>query len=490
MGTGFEARQGRLTELLGSGSPLDLRTGTLVVIPSITFPESELRKIVGIQYYEERLMFLLLLLENPELRIVYPTSLRIEEPIVDYYLRFVSDEHKPGDRLYLLALWDQQPRSLTEKLLDSPEALDRMKTLAGDDSVMVSFNVTSYERALAEKLEVPLYGCPHELIPWGFKTGSRQIALEAGVPVLDGAEDLHSIEEVETALFALRERQPDAVAAVLKLNEGFSGQGNAIIGLKTLRSPLSRTGTVFCASEETWSSFGPKIAEQGAIVELLLRVPGATSPSVQVRIAPDGSYEILSTHDQILGGPDNQVYLGCRFPANERYRVKIQRAGLAIAEVLASKGVMGAFGIDFVVMPGEDPDLFLSEINMRLGGTTHPYLMTKAVTGGTYDMDAGHLIVDGAPRYYVATDNMKSSGSVGLLPEQLISAVDEEGLGFDPVTKTGTTLHLLGALERFGKFGMTCVAASMPEADDLFERVSDLVKTLRPRTDAEDAVET
>lgn len=476
----FEARQAELVPLLGSGSPLDLESGTLVVIPSITFPESELRKIVGIQYYEERLLFLLLQLANPGLRIVYPTSLRIEEPIVDYYLRFVPSEVKPGDRLYLLSLWDPQPRSLTEKLLDNDEAIERIRALAEPPAVLASFNVTEHERALADRLEIPLYGCPHDLIPWGFKTGSRQIAQEAGVPVLDGAEDLTSLEQVEDALFDLKEKQPDSIAAVLKLNEGFSGQGNAIIELKTLRRPITLAGTVFCANEETWTSFGPKIEAQGAIVELLLRVPGATSPSVQVRIAPDGSHEIISTHDQILGGPDNQVYLGCRFPADARYRSKIQEAGRAVAKVLADKGVMGAFGIDFVVMPGDDPEIYLSEINMRLGGTTHPYLMAKAVTGGEYDMDTGELMVDGAPRYYVSTDNLKSGNFVGLLPERLIAAVDDAGLGFDPSTKTGATLHLLGALERYGKFGIVCIGTSPAEADDLYEKVLDVVEPLRP----------
>ena len=47
-----------------------LERGTIVVLPSATFPESELRKIVGIQHYEERLLCTTLLLRDPELRIV------------------------------------------------------------------------------------------------------------------------------------------------------------------------------------------------------------------------------------------------------------------------------------------------------------------------------------------------------------------------------------------------------------------------------------
>src|SRR5687768_2608707 len=95
----FADRQRQLVEMLGSGSASDMRSGTLVVVPSLTFPEAELRKIVGIQFYEERLLFLLLLLRYPDLRIVFVSSVRVEEPIVDYYLRFIPPELRPGDRL-------------------------------------------------------------------------------------------------------------------------------------------------------------------------------------------------------------------------------------------------------------------------------------------------------------------------------------------------------------------------------------------------------
>src|SRR3954466_15617302 len=48
----------------------DLERGAIVVLPSATFPESELRKIVAIQRYEERLLCTTLLLANPDLRLL------------------------------------------------------------------------------------------------------------------------------------------------------------------------------------------------------------------------------------------------------------------------------------------------------------------------------------------------------------------------------------------------------------------------------------
>ena len=76
----------------------DLDRGTIVVLPSATFPEAELRKIVGIQHYEERLLCTTLRLANPEQRIVYITSLPLDEAIIEYYLRHRAERERDCDK--------------------------------------------------------------------------------------------------------------------------------------------------------------------------------------------------------------------------------------------------------------------------------------------------------------------------------------------------------------------------------------------------------
>ena len=315
-----------LRERLGGLGPTEMEAGTLLVIPSITFPEVELRKIVGIQFYEERMLCLLLLLRNPRLRVVYVSSLPIDSFIVDYYLSFLPDPESARDRLELIAVRDDEPRALTYKLLDHPEIMKSIRDAIDDpgEACAVVFNVTPAEQALCRSLGVALYGPHADLIPLGSKSGSRKMARDAGVPVLEGAEDLTSLADIESAIVTMRGRRPQAGAAVIKLNNGFSGQGNAIIELERVTSPLTATETLFCAENESWASYLPKVEAEGAIVEELTRGTGTVSPSVQLRILPDGSSEVVSTHDQILGGPDDQVYLGCRFPASEAYRAPIQ----------------------------------------------------------------------------------------------------------------------------------------------------------------------
>jgi len=55
---------------------------------------------------------------------------------------------------------------------------------------------------------VPLNGCDPRLAHLGTKSGSRKIFREAGVPLPEGFEDLHTPHDVETALEELRGRRP------------------------------------------------------------------------------------------------------------------------------------------------------------------------------------------------------------------------------------------------------------------------------------------
>jgi hypothetical protein len=471
----FEELQRTFAVRYPASDPLDLGEGTVVVLPSLSFPTAELRKIVGIGYYEERLLFLLLLLRRPGVKIVYLTSMPVEEAVVDYYLGFLPDPAGARARLHMLAVGDPAPRSLTAKLLDHPELLDRVRELCeGPGGAFVQpFNVTADEQELAERLGLPLYGPPAALASLGSKTGSRRVARLAGVPVLNGAEDLRSVEAVEDAARHLQRRAvPPVDAVVIKLNDGFSGQGNAVVFLQGMNGSLLDSPVVFCAEEESWSSFAAKIAEGGAVVEELLAAPDMVSPSVQLRILPGGTPLVLSTHSQVLGGPNRQVYLGCRFPAEPSYRDQIQAAAERVGRLLAARGVIGYFGVDFFVVPqGTRQQVYLAEINLRVGGTTHPFGMASLVTDGSYDTASGHLVAGGRAKSYLATDNLKSARLTGRQPQEVIDQVARLGLAYDHRRRTGATMHLLGALREYGKMGVTCIGDTEDEARQLYREV-------------------
>ena len=58
----------------------------------MTLDQSELRNLVGAPFYEERLLFLLIRLRNPQAHVVYVTSQPVHPVILDYYLN-ASDRH-------------------------------------------------------------------------------------------------------------------------------------------------------------------------------------------------------------------------------------------------------------------------------------------------------------------------------------------------------------------------------------------------------------
>jgi hypothetical protein len=476
----FEERQHRFAERLRARGSSGLAGGTIVVVPSVTFPSSELRKIIGIQYYEERMLFALLWLRDPSVRMSFATSVPIDQEIVDYYLSFLDGDPGARERVEFVAVGDHERLALTSKLLSRPEAIAELREsiVDADDAYILPFNVTSLEQELADRLGIPIYGPSPSLIPLGSKSGSRRVARAAGVAVLDGAEDLRSLAELEAELLRLQSRRPPVEAAVIKLNNGFSGQGNAILHLNEIASPLDLSPTVFCAAEESWSSYAEKIVAEGAIVEELMHRPDVVSPSVQLRIIPGQDVEVVSTHDQILGGPDDQVYLGCRFPAEHSYRAAIRDCARHVGRVLADEGVIGLLGIDFVVTG--DGRVYLSEINLRAGGTTHPFFMAQLVTGGGYDQKTGELVAGGRAKHYVATDNLKSAGYVGLRPAQIIDALGGAGLAYSRASTTGATVHLLGALKEHGKFGVLCIADSGNDAQALYDEVIATIDHLRP----------
>jgi PGM1 C-terminal domain len=473
--TDFDRRQRAFAERMRGRGLEALESGTVVVIPSISFDETELRKIVGINHYEERMLFALLWLQNPELQMVFVTSERVDPSIVAYYLSFLDDPEAAVARLRMIHLDDSRPCALSAKLLERPVILERLRDELEDRdrAYLLCFNVSPWERAVAGRLGIPLYGPSPEAVQLGSKSGSRRVARAAGVPVLPGREDLTSVADVEAAIVALRAESPAIETVVMKLNNGFSGQGNATIEVAELNTPLVDSPTVFCAAEESWATYAEKIEHEGAIVEQFARHPRLISPSAQLRIVPGGEVEIVSTHDQILGGPGGQVYLGCRFPARPEYRSQIMEHGRSVGKVLASSGVIGSFGIDFVGLPDDDGyALHLGEINLRLGGTTHPFLMARMVTRGRLDESTGDLIAGGRPKFYVATDNLKSEKFKALSPDRALKVLERSGLAFDRREGKGATLHLMGALRGFGKLGTLCIDDSPEEAAALYDEVT------------------
>ncbi|HRK24818.1 MAG TPA: peptide ligase PGM1-related protein [Beijerinckiaceae bacterium] len=457
---------------------------TVVILPSLSLDADVLARISGVHHYEERMLCLLLLLRMPRTEVIYLTSMPIPDTIIDYYLHLLPGipmQHARR-RLTLIACDDASPVALSRKLLARPRLLSRIgeSIRHPKDAHLSCFNVTDDERRLALALNLPIYGCDPDLAHWGSKSGSRKVFRAAGLDMPAGAEDLRDQQDIVDALLDLKRRKPGLRRAVVKLNEGFSGEGNATFRFDGAPEGASLAPWLkgrlphlaFEASGMTWDLFRSKFSAMGGIVEEWVEGAAKRSPSAQMRVDPGGQPQAISTHDQVLGGPSGQIFLGATFPADAAYRKTVQDAGLAAASVLAEKGVIGRFGVDFLSVPeGGGWSHKAIEINLRKGGTTHPFLMLQFLTDGTYDTESGQFhAAAGQPRCYYATDTLEAKRYRGLTPADLIDIAALNGLYFHAGQQEGVTFHLIGALSEFGKLGVVAIGADPARADALYRR--------------------
>ena len=205
---------------------------TIVVVPSLSLDAEELAKISGVHHYEERMLCMLMLLRMPRTRLVFVTSQPIATPIVDYYLHLLPGVpfRHARRRLTLLSCHDASKLPLTQKILERPRLMERIWTAISDPDTahITCFNSTPLERTLAVKLNIPLYANDPELAYLGTKSGGREVFREAGVSAPEGFENLRDEGDVVDAVAELKRRRPEVRRVVIKLNEGFSGEGNAI----------------------------------------------------------------------------------------------------------------------------------------------------------------------------------------------------------------------------------------------------------------------
>jgi hypothetical protein len=458
---------------------------TIVCIPSLTIDQELQTRVSGSLHYEERLLSLLMLLRMPRTHVVYVTSMPIDEVIIDYYLHLLPGitGHHARRRLTMVNCYDGSPRSLTEKILERSRVIDRITEAIPVHNMahITDYNTTNFERTLSVRLDLPLFGCDPDLLFHGSKSGSRKIFRACGVNFPAGFEDLKDEKELVEALVALKMNNRALKKAVVKVNEGFSGEGNAIFSFNGcpesgdvtswVRDHLKDRMTIV-AADFTYEIFISKFIEMQGIVEEFIPGEIKTSPSAQCLIDPMGHAEVISTHDQVLGGESGQVFIGARFPADEVYAGEIGKNGLRIAEEMKKYGVMGRFSIDFIsVKEAEGWKHYAIEINLRKGGTTHPNLLLQGLTMGKYDVEKGtYLTASGQRRYYFSSDNVKNDRYRVLTPPDLIDIATLKNLQYEGSSQQGVMFHLIGALSQFGKLGVVCIGDSPARADAFYRK--------------------
>lgn len=479
MDDAFRALQGRLQPIWPSMTLRTTRPQLRTVIVVHAMPDDMLPAHLAPVFpaYEERFLCLVLsLLRAPGSRVVYVTSQPVLPEIVDYWFGLVRglDTVEARSRLFLVSPVDGSPRSLTAKLLDRPRLLARIRRLVVDPdlAIIVPFMTRDEEARLALALDVPIYGSAPELWALGSKSSGRRIFADEGVPLPLGVEDVRTRADLRDALRLLREARPGLAHAVVKLDQAAGGLGNASIPLA--HDDLDRAIDAIEPEDgdATAEAFLAELEAQGGVVEERLAGVEVRSPSVQLRASPAGDVEVLSTHDQVLGGPSGLSFVGSRLPADRAYVREITAQAERVGRRLAREGVLGRFALDFVVVRDAagtwHPHAI--EVNLRSGGTTHTFMALQALTDGVYDAGSGVFTdAGGRPRHYTATDHLQAPEYARLTPHDLFDILDERGIGWDEESATGVAFHMVSALAVAGRIGSTAIAETPAAADAMLD---------------------
>jgi hypothetical protein len=283
----------------------------------------------------------------------------------------------------------------------------------------------------------------------------------------------------------MRAERPTLKKVITKLNDEVSGMGNAVVDVSNVTDMQDRAAIAeslramrFETAELNYELYLEKFKRRGGIAEEMVLGADLVSPSAQLRNTPLGKVELLSTHDQILGGPSGQTYIGCRFPANVEYGPAIMHEAEKVGKRFAREGIVGRYALDFVAVKNDAGkwEPYAIEVNLRKGGTTHPFLTLQYLTDGAYDARAGVFhTARGHEKCYVATDHLSAPEYRGLISDNLFDVVSKNRLHFNHTTQTGIVFHMLSAMGDTGSFGFTAIADDHRDADELYSRTVELI---------------
>ena len=486
----FAALEARLGAALEANRPGSTTPHVMIALPSYSVSESLLshygNRIPSLEHRYLNAIVIPVRIDTCEM--VYVSTRPPQPEVLDYYVSLVPEPRRAGlrARIRLVEVPDDgTPRSVAGRLLDRPDLIAAIREHIGDRPALIEpWNVTENEVNLALALDVPINGTRPELRPLAFKSAGRRLFAAAGVPAPLGREDVRTTEDVVDAIRWLARQRPLLAAVVVKPDDSGAGDGNVVLdvrGMHRAEDPVTWLTDRVDALPE-W--YREDLLRQGGIVEERIAGERFSSPSAQVDIRPSGEIVVLATHEQVLGGEGGQVYLGCKFPADPAYAPRLAEHAAKIGAALAAQGALGRFSVDFVAAADASGawDVSAIEVNLRKGGTTHPYAALRNLVPGRYDVAEGRWIAeDGSHRAYTSTDNLVDESWLGLEPADVIDWVARAGLQFDPETKVGTVLHMLAGLAIDGRCGVTAIARTPEEADEMYEAVRATIQRLADR---------
>ena len=173
---------------------------------------------------------------------------------------------------------------------------------------------------------------------------------------------------------------------MLKLDDSGAGDGNVVLDLRT-------PGELRAALDALPDWYLRDLA-QGGVVEELIAGTRFASPSAQIDVLPDGQRRRARHARAGARGRGRAGLHGLPVPRRPRRTPPASRTTRRmVGERLAARGVVGRASVDFAAALDASGawSVHALEVNLRKGGTTHPYSALRNLVPGRYDEDAGAL---------------------------------------------------------------------------------------------------
>ena len=218
------------------------------------------------------------------LKVILVTSTTVDPHIIDYYIELAlsvanstKSTQKPisyesiKSRLVLADCGDARGGvPLSSKILSRPLLVKRIQREIDSQgtcaAAMACIVGTSLEAQLATVLNLPLLAAsPSASATCGTKSGSRSIFAAAGVRCAPGTTLAFSVGDLAQKLAAHVASLPQdqTCKMVVKLDESFSGQGNAVLKLQGGSSASEVEQQLphmkFMGMGVTWETYAPQI---------------------------------------------------------------------------------------------------------------------------------------------------------------------------------------------------------------------------------------
>jgi predicted ATP-grasp superfamily ATP-dependent carboligase len=416
----------------------------LIVLPSLSLPEEQLKGIEGLIFYEHRMLWTLLLKRYVK-KITFLSSKPVSQEYKKYLFK-LGNIHQSDQEDIVFISTNKISNNLSYNILNNEKLITKIQKEIKNPlkTLLLPFISTKVERNLSIKLGIKLMGSSKSINEWASKYGNHIIFKETNTPTPMISPNLKSFKEVELEFNNCNPSKK----YLLKLNYGVSGKGNFNLNKETIHNLENLDYT------------------EGSIIEEFIE-DIKNSPSVQGYIDNNANVKILSTHEQILD-ETGMVFQGSLFPASKKNQKR--------DDYLSSKGrrffkkqiLYWFFALDFVET---EKGVFAIEINLRQGGTTHPFFMSKLITNSRYCERNLQLSYNNELLYYLSNDNFKSKfNKFG----DILDIFKNRGILYDDYKKEGVVFHMTSALKDFNKIGYVIISKSK---DRIFE-LENLLKNL------------